>query len=390
MYHYGLSKRRKQYSAKYWTWRTKRHRRSGPTNQEDFQRSQWKEVNIWWSSRKVKATLSSYEKQDLRRNDQSVSSPYQSTTIRRNCTQATSPWQQMFQRFQRSHQDQQHDIPARSTPRPLTEQSRKGDPNVQGPFCGNSLWRRHFFSVKPLGPTITPSRTHPQHVATVKHDSHSISLHVPLGATWLANPFAPLGCKVESHLVPGIREIWAPHTASGYYVGTSWEHYRCHKVYIIDTHHTRMCSSVFFKHKYLTMPSLPPADALIRAADDLTTALAGVIPPPSMTTEAITQLINIFKTKPKKRRMRQHFKGCSGRMHKLKGCSTRPWQNPCIPRQLLQPHIHHSRLKSIPKWMLAHYKEHQLSIQKTTPTHQDRQPTHVTSTRFEQSQIRLD
>jgi hypothetical protein len=44
------------------------------------------------------------------------------------------------------------------------------------------------------------------------------------------------------------------------------------------------------------MPSLPPADALIRAADDLTTALAGVIPPPSMTTEAIMQLINIFKT----------------------------------------------------------------------------------------------
>jgi hypothetical protein len=34
-----------------------------------------------------------------------------------------------------------------------------------------------------------------------------------------ANPFAPLGCKVESHLVPGIRETWAPHTASRYYVG---------------------------------------------------------------------------------------------------------------------------------------------------------------------------
>ena len=83
------------------------------------------------------------------------------------------------------------------------------------------------------------------------------------------NPFAPLGCKVESHLVPGIRETWAPHTASGYYVGTSWEHYRCHKVYIIDTRHTNMCSSLFFKHKYLTMPSLTPADALIRASDDL-------------------------------------------------------------------------------------------------------------------------
>ena len=99
-----------------------------------------------------------------------------------------------------------------------------------------------------------------------------------------ANPFAPLGCKVESHLVPGIRETWAPHTASRYYVRTSCEHYQYHEVYIIDTRHTLMCSSVFFKHKYPTMPSLTPADALIRAADNLTTALAGVIPPSSIRT----------------------------------------------------------------------------------------------------------
>jgi hypothetical protein len=57
---------------------------------------------------------------------------------------------------------------------------------------------------------------------------------------------------------------------------------------------------VFFKHKYLTMPSLTPADALIRAAENLTTALAGVTPPPSMTTDAIALLINIFKTQTKK------------------------------------------------------------------------------------------
>ena len=48
------------------------------------------------------------------------------------------------------------------------------------------------------------------------------------------------------------------------------------------------------------MPSLTPADALIQAADNLPTALAGVIPPPSMTTKAITQLISIFKTQAEK------------------------------------------------------------------------------------------
>ncbi len=40
-----------------------------------------------------------------------------------------------------------------------------------------------------------------------------------------ANLFVPLGCKVEAHLVPTIRESWAPHTASGFYVGNVWDHY---------------------------------------------------------------------------------------------------------------------------------------------------------------------
>ena len=137
------------------------------------------------------------------------------------------------------------------------------------------------------------------------------------------NPFAPLGCKVKSHLVPGIRETWAPHTASRYYVGTSWEHHHCQEVYIIDTRHTHMCSSVFFKHKYLTMPSLTPADALIRAADDLTTALAGVIPPPRVLNETMAP-----STSP----------------------TNKPWMDPPLPRQILQQHIHHLRSKSTSKW----------------------------------------
>jgi hypothetical protein len=115
-----------------------------------------------------------------------------------------------------------------------------------------------------------------------------------------ANPFAQLGFKVEAHLVPSIRETWAPHTASGFYVGNSPEHYRCNKVFINNTRHTRVCCTVFFKHKYLTMPMITPADALIRATDSLTDTIAGIVPPPNMTTDAIDQLINIFKSQAKK------------------------------------------------------------------------------------------
>jgi hypothetical protein len=84
-----------------------------------------------------------------------------------------------------------------------------------------------------------------------------------------ANPFAPLGCKVEAHIKPAVRETWAAHTASGYYIGNAWDHYRCHEIYITDTKHSRVCETLFFKHKYLTMPSFTPSDALVKAADNL-------------------------------------------------------------------------------------------------------------------------
>ena len=110
-----------------------------------------------------------------------------------------------------------------------------------------------------------------------------------------ANPFAPLGCKVEAHVTPGTRETWAPHTASGFYIGNAWEHYCCHKIYISDTKHVRTCLTVFFKHKYLTMPTITPVDALIRAADSLTDAIGGLIPTPTCTMDAVDQLMVIFK-----------------------------------------------------------------------------------------------
>ncbi len=57
--------------------------------------------------------------------------------------------------------------------------------------------------------------------------------------------------------------MWAPHTTSGFYIGNAWDHYRCHEIYINDMRHTCTCDTVFFKHNYLTMPTLTPANALI-------------------------------------------------------------------------------------------------------------------------------
>ena len=87
---------------------------------------------------------------------------------------------------------------------------------------------------------------------------------------------------------------------SGFYIGMAREHYRCHEIYISDTKHMRTCLTIFFKHKYLTMPTITPADTLIRAADSLPDAIMGLIPTTTCTKDAVDQLMVIFKQQARK------------------------------------------------------------------------------------------
>ena len=115
-----------------------------------------------------------------------------------------------------------------------------------------------------------------------------------------AHPFAPLGCKVEMYEMPSTRKSWGAHTITGWYLGTSWEHYRNHKIGCKDTRAERIGPTVFFKHKYLTMPTLTPADALCKVRADLTMALNGILPKDSVTQEAAKQLMKIYKLEASK------------------------------------------------------------------------------------------
>jgi hypothetical protein len=147
-----------------------------------------------------------------------------------------------------------------------------------------------------MGQTAPTSQTHTQHAMASRHDNFRVSICIPLGSALLqCKPLAPLVCKVEAHVTPGACETWAPHTASGYYIGNAWKHYCCHEVYISDTKSICTCLIVFFKHKYLTMPSLTPLDALIRAADNLTDAISGLIPTSTVIADALDQLMETYK-----------------------------------------------------------------------------------------------
>jgi len=114
-------------------------------------------------------------------------------------------------------------------------------------------------------------------------------------------PLSPLGCAVQCHEKSDKRKSWDPHSIDGYYIGTSHEHYRCHRVYITSTKSERVTDTIFFKHKYLTHPTITPEDAIIRAAEDLKQALRGKLSTRgNQRFEAIEQLRAIFAvTNPK-------------------------------------------------------------------------------------------
>jgi hypothetical protein len=94
--------------------------------------------------------------------------------------------------------------------------------------------------------------------------------------------------------------MWVAHTASGYYIGNAWEHYRCHQVYISSSKHKRISGTIFFWHMYLTMPTITPVDALIKAADNLVDVISGRLPKNSVTADAMEQLMEIYKIKAEK------------------------------------------------------------------------------------------
>ena len=149
-----------------------------------------------------------------------------------------------------------------------------------------SLWCRLLPQAEMTLNLLRPSRTTPN-VSAYAHLFHQHDYN--------QHPLAPLGMAVEMHVVPDIRETFAPHSASGFNVGTSFEHYRCYIIYISETKSTRIGNTVFFKHKYLTMPTMTNSDALLKAAQDMTTALKGGVQQSNEQADAIKILMKIFK-----------------------------------------------------------------------------------------------
>ena len=114
--------------------------------------------------------------------------------------------------------------------------------------------------VSDTSPLISPTKptTKSRAVTKISAFAHMYGQH-----DYDAHRFAPIGCDVDMHVMPSRRKTWESHTKTGYYLGTSWEHNRCHKVWIQETKITRVGQTVFFKQKYLTHSKITATDALL-------------------------------------------------------------------------------------------------------------------------------
>ena len=89
-------------------------------------------------------------------------------------------------------------------------------------------------------------------------------------------PIAPMGCEVQFHIKPARRKSFGEHSEDGFYLRTSEEHYRTHVIFVKKTRAKRLADTVFFKHHYITQPTVTPADAILNAYNKLWQAIQGI------------------------------------------------------------------------------------------------------------------
>jgi hypothetical protein len=87
-------------------------------------------------------------------------------------------------------------------------------------------------------------------------------------------PLAPLGCTIQFDIKPNRRKAWGEHSSDDWYLGTSPKHYRDHIIFVSATKTQRITNTIFFKHCYITQPTITPKDAVVQALQDLTHTLS--------------------------------------------------------------------------------------------------------------------
>jgi hypothetical protein len=110
-------------------------------------------------------------------------------------------------------------------------------------------------------------------------------------------PFLPIGMEALVHDQPHKRRLFAQHCRKAFVLGTSTKHYPCWKFWSVTMRATYILGAAFFKHKYLTNPTVTPEDRVLAAAGVLARALDNPMPPHmcESTIEALSNLQDVFQ-----------------------------------------------------------------------------------------------
>ena len=141
-------------------------------------------------------------------------------------------------------------------------------------------FKNHFISILAgtdpnfplkLWDTLLPQTELTLNLLRQSHISPTISAQAYLFGNFDFNrmPLTPMGCAVKIHKESSQRRSWSPHSADGYYLGASPDHYRTHRIYVKAINAGRVSEAVFFKHKYLTNPTVTHADRVVQATKEL-------------------------------------------------------------------------------------------------------------------------
>ena len=88
-----------------------------------------------------------------------------------------------------------------------------------------------------------------------------------------------MGTEMLMHLKPVRRHSWGYHALKAYYIGPARKHYRVLKG-VTDLGAVRLTDTWKFKHHSLTVPTINATDRIVKATQDLTSAIGGQNKPP--------------------------------------------------------------------------------------------------------------
>ena len=151
---------------------------------------------------------------------------------------------------------------------------RKSNQYIQGPLSSNHGKSWQQVSNAFVGLPVATGKMHFKHDEANEYSTNNLGISINVWITWRQqNAFSAHGVHGTAAHKPYIQKTQEDHAIDGHYIDTLRENYWCYKIRERHTRSICIANTVFFKHKYITMPIISKADAIVAAATHLVQVL---------------------------------------------------------------------------------------------------------------------